>query len=425
MAKTGPIKHSPLTDACELFARQPQWPEDLVAWFQEQARDLPWRRDHDPYLVWLSEVMLQQTQVERVLRYFDRWLDAFPDIQAVAQAPIERILALWQGLGYYSRARNFHRATQIVADQYDGRVPRRFEDLLRLPGVGRYTAGAIMAFAYNEPFATIEANTERVYARLTDEGGNLKQARVYRLMEERLTRWIPENQARLFNQGLMELGSLVCSPKQPRCDLCPLAKACLARRRGRAEQLPVLQPTKSRIKVQSLALVVLRADGRVLLFQRPPQGLWAGFWELPDQPLSPDESTSSPKATKKGHKTSPGTMRKRRTEALSSLLQELGPIIGKSGQDLDPATILHLGRVKHSYTRYSAQVECCLLRLPDPDSPTASRDQRSMDAGQTVPRVHRSHRWAAVDELADLPLHAGHRKCLALVQAKLSAPSHR
>lgn len=387
-------------------AHEPDWPLALVSWFEAHARDLPWRRNHDPYRVWLSEVMLQQTQVDRVLDYFERWLERFPDIEAVAQAPIETILSLWQGLGYYSRARNFHRATQVVVEEYQGRLPNRFEDLVRLPGVGRYTAGAILAFAFNQPYPTIEANTERVYARITDEARNLKQRQVFTLMEERLRSWIPEGRARLFNQGLMELGSLVCTPTRPRCHECPLAEICLARAAGTQEQRPVLPPKKARIKVSGLALVALRPDRRILLFQRPQEGLWAGFWELPNRTISETDSAAGPrkgKGTRNNRDHSEGA----RDQALTRLLADLSPLL--ITDSAGPPALRHLGKVRHSYTRFSATLDCYLLELEPGMAPP--------DRAASV----QPHRWVDLDQVADLPLHAGHRKCLALVRRWLKS----
>ncbi len=377
------------------------WPDVLVSWFEEQARDLPWRRNHDPYHVWLSEVMLQQTQVDRVMLYFERWLARFPDIESVAKAPVETILSVWQGLGYYSRARNFQRAARIVVDEHAGQVPDRYEDLIGLPGVGPYTAGAILAFAFNKPFPTIEANTERVYARLMDIDENLKQRSVIKKMQQRLTDWIPPGRARLFNQGLMELGSLVCTPKRPRCPQCPLARVCLAHQRGTEKMRPILPPKAARIEVESLALVILSRDGRILLFQRSQSGLWAGFWELPNKEVGKetDNETTSKKQTE-------------RNAALSGLLSDLEPILSQDPGQPDPSRVHRIGSVRHSYTRYSAKVRCHLLALdrsPKERAPGAAKRSSGVVAD-------RPYQWVPFEELSDIPMHAGHRKCVKLLE---------
>ena len=232
----------------------------LLRWYRRHRRSLPWRGTRDPYRVWVSEIMLQQTRVETVRDYYQRWFRAFPTLAAVARAPVPRVLKLWEGLGYYTRARNLHRA----ARQMRGRVPGTVAELRQLPGIGRYTAGAIASIAFGQRAPVVDGNVARVFTRVfarTDQHWELAEA------------LLPARDCGDFNQALMELGALVCLPVQPRCDQCPLRGVC---RRGRlpARRSPPLRP------VTEYALFIQRA-GKIFLRQRPATGLLAGLWELP------------------------------------------------------------------------------------------------------------------------------------------------
>jgi A/G-specific adenine glycosylase len=237
---------------------------DLLRWYRRHRRDLPWRRTHDPYKIWVSEIMLQQTRVEVVCDYYRRWLRAFPTIQSLARAPYSRVLKLWEGLGYYSRAKNLHRAAKLTG----GRVPDSVEELLKLPGIGRYTAGAIASIAFGERAPLVDGNVARVLARVFGLTGNGK---LWTLAEELL----PEKNCGDFNQALMELGALVCVPANPRCDVCPLRPVCATR----GDALPVRKRRRTRHVTQDVLFI--RRNGAVLLRQRPASGLLAGMWELP------------------------------------------------------------------------------------------------------------------------------------------------
>ncbi|MEW6499985.1 MAG: A/G-specific adenine glycosylase, partial [Thermodesulfobacteriota bacterium] len=204
--------------------------EALLAWFAAHSRDLPWRRTYDPYHVWISEIMLQQTRMERVIGYFRRWLERFPDLPALAAADEEEVLKCWEGLGYYSRARNLHRAAGLVMRDHGGTIPADHAALLTLPGIGRYTAGAIMSLAFNREYPLVDANVERLFARLYDIDSPVREAVNHRFVWQRALELIPPGRARLFNQALMELGALVCTPKNPACSACPLAGHCKALR---------------------------------------------------------------------------------------------------------------------------------------------------------------------------------------------------
>lgn len=257
-------------------------PEPLLAWYREHARDLPWRRTQDPYRIWVSEIMLQQTRVAAVLGYYARFLEAFPTVEELAAAPEERLMKLWEGLGYYSRARNLQRAAKLVAGQ--GGFPDTYEGLVSLPGIGDYTASAIASSAFARREAAVDGNVLRVVTRITDCHDDILDPRVKRTVREQVQAVMPEHGAeiRVFNQATMELGATVCVPNgSPKCEVCPARDFCLGRIRGTAETLPVKAPKKAR-KVEEKTVFLLLWEGRVALRKRPGTGLLAGLWEFPN-----------------------------------------------------------------------------------------------------------------------------------------------
>jgi A/G-specific adenine glycosylase len=256
----------------------------LLGWFAQNARDLPWRRTLDPYAIWISEIMLQQTQMETVLPYFERWMKAFPDVHALARAGESRVLKLWQGLGYYSRARNLHAGAREIAGKFGGEFPSDYETVLGLKGIGRYTAGAICSIAFNQPRPIVDGNVLRVLARVyaIDRPIDVpKNREAFWRLEEKL---IPEGRAREFNQALMELGALVCTPRNPRCGRCPLRTDCAARSSGNPEAYPVRGARKKTVRVSAAALAVQK-DGAYLLMRRPVGAIMGGLWEFPEWKL--------------------------------------------------------------------------------------------------------------------------------------------
>jgi A/G-specific adenine glycosylase len=252
----------------------------LLAWYARSARELPWRGSRDPYAVWVSEIMLQQTQVAAVKPYFERFLQQWPSIGALAEAGEEAVLRLWEGLGYYRRARQLHRAAQILAAEHDGRFPQEFDVVRRLPGVGRYTAGAILSIALDQPRPILEANTVRLWARLLGYGGRSTTAEGQRLLWGAAEAILPRRGAGRVNQALMDLGSLVCLARGPRCESCPLAPHCAARGSGRQAEIPV-KNAKPAFEYRREAAVVVRRNGRVLLGKCDESGRWAGLWDFP------------------------------------------------------------------------------------------------------------------------------------------------
>jgi len=252
----------------------------LVAWYARTARDLPWRRAPDPYRVWVSEIMLQQTQVERVKDYFARFLARFPDVQALARARERDVLRLWEGLGYYRRARQLHAAARAIVAEHGGAFPRTVAGLRELPGIGRYTAGAIASIAFGVPAPIVEANSRRVLARLVGHdrpiGGATGDAPIWEIAG----RLVPRQQPGRFNQALMDLGATICTPRNPRCAACPLRAACVARLTGRTATIPVAAARTATKRLTETALV-LRRRGEVLLERRGAGEWWEGLWDFP------------------------------------------------------------------------------------------------------------------------------------------------
>jgi len=252
----------------------------LLNWFATHQRDLPWRRSRDPYRIWVSEVMLQQTRVETVIPYYQRWFEQFPTLQALAEAPEGQVLKAWEGLGYYSRARNLADAARDVVANYGGEVPDDPDAVADLKGVGPYTAGAILSIAFNRAVPAVDGNVMRVLSRLYLITDDVAQPATRQAMERLAGTLIPPGQANAFNQALMELGALVCTPSQPKCLLCPVSAFCRARAEADPETLPVKAKARAPRPVDVVAAVVWH-EGRVLIAQRPPEGLLAGLWEFP------------------------------------------------------------------------------------------------------------------------------------------------
>jgi len=253
---------------------------DLLDWYTRTAVDLPWRGSSDPYRVWLSEIMLQQTQVETVKPYYARFLAAYPTVNDLAAAPLDDVLKLWEGLGYYSRARNLHRAAQMVAAS-GGAFPATVEGLMALPGIGRYTAGAIASIAFGVRAPVLDGNVIRVYARLLDLPDDVTQTATQARLWDQAEVWLPDERPGDYNQALMDLGRLVCKPKKPLCGECPIRAHCLAAQRGTQEQRPVKAAKAPTPHYDVAAGMIWNERGELLIAQRPLDGLLGGLWEFP------------------------------------------------------------------------------------------------------------------------------------------------
>jgi A/G-specific adenine glycosylase len=296
---------------------------DLLAWWDAGHNDMPWRRSQDPYAIWVAEVMLQQTQVATVIPYYERWMAYFPTVEALAAASLDEVLKLWEGLGYYSRARNLQAGAATVVGDYGGQIPESVDQLMKLKGIGRYTAGAIASIAFDQPTPVLDGNVIRVLSRLRDMEDDVTQMatknRLWHLAGQLVDRERPGD----FNQAMMELGQRICQPVLPQCQRCPLAGQCLARLRGSQSERPVRPPRKRTPHYDMTAGVISGRDDRLLIARRPLDGLLGGLWEFPGGKKADGETL--PEALKRGVE-----------EALGI---EIG--IGRS-----------LGTIKHAYTHF-------------------------------------------------------------------------
>ena len=262
----------------------------LLAWYDLNGRTLPWRSVVTPYRTWVSEIMLQQTRVGAVIPYFERFMEELPDVSALAAVSEERLLKLWEGLGYYSRARNLQRAAKIVVSDFGGALPQSYHALLSLPGIGEYTAAAIASINFSEPVAAVDGNLLRVAARVSGCGEDIMDAKVRRLFRQRLDAAIDANRPGAYNQAMMDLGATVCLPNgAPKCEICPARTVCEAYKNGLTEVLPVRAKKKSR-RVEERTVLLLFQGGKVALRKRPDTGLLAGLWEFPSILGNLDES---------------------------------------------------------------------------------------------------------------------------------------
>ncbi|WP_115992608.1 A/G-specific adenine glycosylase [Cohnella lupini] len=265
-------------------ARKNLFSAELLKWYKRERRDLPWRRSRDPYHIWVSEIMLQQTRVDTVIPYFNRFVDRFPNPKHLADAPEEDVLKHWEGLGYYSRARNLQTAVREVVERYGGQVPDNKKDISSLKGVGPYTAGAILSIAYNQPEPAVDGNVMRVLSRYYCLDDDIAKPSTRIGMESLAQGLIPSGEAADFNQALMELGAMVCTPKSPSCPECPVRSGCVALAEGRERELPIKTKAKKARPVFRVAALVEGTGpraGKVLVRQRPDTGLLARMWELP------------------------------------------------------------------------------------------------------------------------------------------------
>jgi A/G-specific adenine glycosylase len=263
----------------------------LVAWQREYGRhDLPWQNTRDPYRIWLSEVMLQQTQVATVIPYYMRFLARFPELSILAAAPSDAVLALWSGLGYYSRARNLHRTARLIVENHGGEFPPSYAEIVRLPGIGRSTAAAILVFSRGERRAILDGNVKRVLARACAVRGYPGDKPIEIELWQRAEALLPEEGVEAYTQGLMDLGARICTRTKPKCERCPVAAVCVAHIQGRETSYPEPRPTKFLPERETLMMIVLHR-GSVLLEKRPPAGIWGGLWSLPEAATHTDAAT--------------------------------------------------------------------------------------------------------------------------------------
>jgi A/G-specific adenine glycosylase len=342
-------------------------PRRLLAWYATAQRDLPWRRSRTPYRVWLSEVMLQQTRVDTVVPYYRRFLRRFPTLKALAQAPLDEVLKLWAGLGYYARARNLHAAARQVVTKYGGRIPRSLEPLLALPGVGDYTAGAILSIAYNLRAAVLDGNVARVLCRLLGIAENPKASATQTRLRAIAEALIPEGHARDLNQAMMELGAVVCTPRTPTCEACPVSGLCVARRAGKQRQLP-RTPRRKPVPHYDVGIGLVWRRSKLLITRRPLDAMLGGLWEFPGGKREGDEPLEQ-------------TVQR-------EIREELG---------LDVAVAARFLSCNHAYSHFRVTLHAFHCTSP---------------RGRPRPVKSTAYRWVTVAELPGYPFPAGSLKII-------------
>lgn len=274
-------------------------PEVLLPWYRKYKRDLPWRRDREPYHVWVSEIMLQQTRVEAVIGYYERFLNTLPDIESLAKADPEQLHKLWEGLGYYSRVRNLQKAAQQVMEQHGGSFPGTHEEIRALAGIGPYTAGAIASICFELPKAAVDGNVLRILSRMLADDRPIDKESTKAAMAAALEEIYPQGSCGDFTQALMELGATVCTPKSPKCEICPASRFCRAYAEGRMTEFPVKSPKKEK-RIEQKTVLILDCGGEIALCKRGDTGLLAGLWELPNLPGHMDAEAAMTEAQKMG-----------------------------------------------------------------------------------------------------------------------------
>ncbi len=333
--------------------------KSLLDWYQNNARDLPWRNTRDPYAIWVSEIMLQQTRVETVIPYYKRWMDRFPTLIDLARADEDQVLSIWEGLGYYRRVSNFHRAVKEVVEKYQAQVPQNLELLIQLPGIGRYTAGAISSIAFDLPAPILDGNLRRVFSRYFNLNMPLGTASSEKILWGIAAELVPEQNSGDFNQALMELGALICLPRNPLCQQCPIESDCSANQNGTQNSLPVRNKTGPLPHIQ-VAAAVCQVDDRVLIAKRPLGGLLGGMWEFPGGKQSGTETIQE-------------TLQREIKEELSAEV-EVGKLLG----------VYH-----HAYTHYKLTLSAFHCRLLVPN---------------LVLNYHTEYSWVPLSDLERFPM---------------------
>jgi A/G-specific adenine glycosylase len=352
----------------------------LVAWYLENRRSLPWRKTDDPYSIWVSEVMLQQTQVNTVLPYYREFLQKFPVVKRLARASLHDVLKVWEGLGYYARARNFHRAAGIVQQQYNGVIPTTWKQFRALPGVGDYIAAAVLSIAFNQPYAVVDGNVKRVLARLqcidAPVNNSTSTKRFKEIAEALKYRQMPGR----YNQAIMELGAIICKPRNPLCDTCPLKQVCLAYQTETVAAYPKKMASR-RTPHYNIAIGIVFKSGRVLITQRKPEGLLGGLWEFPGGKIKKEEKSEA------------------------ACVREI-----KEEVNLQVAVADYLAQVKHAYTHFKITMDvfCC-----------------NYISGRVKRKGPVAHRWIKLDEIDQYALPKANHKFLPKLKEYIKKPGNR
>ena len=356
------------------FMNVKRFRKNLLDWYAVHHRRLPWRETSDPYAVWVSEIMLQHTRVDTAIAYYQRFMERFPTPTQLAASDIQDVLKMWEGLGYYSRARNLHRAAGIIVSQFEGRIPDDPQRFLTLPGVGDYTCAAVLSIAFGKALPVVDGNVKRVIARLLEMGTPVNQPTAHAVFKEPAARLLCHDHPSEFNQAVMELGALVCIPKSPRCPNCPVSTFCLAHKNHTTGVYPKRRPPK-KIPHRHTIIVVIQKKEKMLVVQRPMEGFLGGLWEFPSIP----GSFKSPPAE-----------------------QITGEIRGETGLTIEITE--KLTRIKHAYTHFTLTGDIYMGRYIK---------------GRVRLQTAKTHRWVTVGALKRLPLHKATHKFLEPLAAFL------
>ncbi len=349
----------------------------LISWYHQHKRELPWRKTKNPYHIWVSEVMLQQTQVSTVIPYYQKFIERFPDIGILAHADLQDILKIWEGMGYYARARHLHQAAVEVVQKFGGCVPDHWKDFRQLPGVGDYIASAVMSIAYNQPYPVVDGNVKRVLARLHTLEYPLNQSISYHKFYQTAVRLMDHNDPGTFNQAMMELGALICKPVNPHCCLCPIASHCSAFKQHRVADYPkkIHRPAPP---VHYLVIGVIIKNGKTLILKRPEKGLLGGLWEFPTLRIKPDEIPE---------------------DACMRMIQEEYHLKVSIGSKLT--------RIRHAYTHFKINADVFMC---------------TFISGRVKPKRLWDFQWVLFSDLKNYPFHRSNLKFIPMVTAHNASP---
>ena len=344
--------------------------KNLLAWFETHNRKLPWRDTEDPYRIWVSEVMLQQTQVKKVLEYYQKFVSRFPDVERLAAADLQDLLKTWEGLGYYARARNLHKAAQVVVEDMAGEIPADYATFRELPGVGEYIAAAVQSIAFNHPYAVVDGNVKRVLARLFLIEVPINQSASAKVFQEKADLLLDDTAPGIFNQAMMELGATVCRPQSPTCILCPVNTGCRAFQTARQDEFPVRQKSRPLPEYHIVAGVIHKGE-QVLITQRKPEGLLGGLWEFPSGKIGAGETTER--------------------ACIRTIREETNLLV---------QPIEYLTRVKHAYTHFKITMDVfhCYYQ-----------------SGEVVLNEAVDYRWITVDQIDQFPFPRSNHKFIPLL----------
>ncbi len=348
-----------------------QFQARLINWFKKNQRKLPWRETNDPYKIWVSEVMLQQTQVVKVIDYYNRFMVRFPDIFTLAKADLNSVLKIWEGMGYYARARNLHRAAKIIVEEKEGSIPKNYEDFLKLPGVGEYIASAVLSQAFGEPLAVVDGNVKRVYSRLFQIGAPIQNTKAQKEMKQIAQDLLFEPDAGNFNQALMELGATICRPRNPLCAQCPVSRFCQSFQNQTQDQFPVIEK-KKQVPSYKIVVGVIFKNNKVLIVHRKNSGLLGGLWEFPGGKVNQDESS------------------------LNACRREMRE---KVNLNVEPAKLLT--NVRHAYSHFKINIDVIICKFR---------------SGTVKLNGHQDFDWVNLKQLDNYPIHKSNLKFLPLLK---------